>query len=216
MRVSTLRFALAALVIAGLSLACVPSASADSFSFNLTSNNLGISGSIGTATVQDTGTDQVTVSLTMNAGFSVKLQGGDIAFSGPSGLTLGSASGLTASSGASTFTGLDFNQFFAPKNISEFNTFAFDYANVDGSPGGVVSADSLSFLLTAPGLKADQFTGFAIHFCTASGTNCGPQTGFASNTPVTVPDSHGSPLLALTAGVLGAAIFIQRRAWITS
>jgi hypothetical protein len=211
MRVSTLRFALAALVLAGLSLACVPSASADSVSFNLTGNNLGISGSIGTVAVADTGTNQVTVSVTMNPGFSIKLQGGDIAFSGPSGLAGGSVSGLTAFSGASTFTGLSFKHFFAPKNISEFGTFAFDYANIKGSPNGVVSADSLTFVLSASGLSASQFTGVAIHFCTASGTNCGPQTGFASNGSVKVPDSHGGPLLALTAAVLGAAMLVPRR-----
>jgi len=42
-------------------------------SFNLTANNLGISGSIGNVTVTDTGANQVTVTLTMNAGFSIKL-----------------------------------------------------------------------------------------------------------------------------------------------
>jgi|HubBroStandDraft_6_1064221.scaffolds.fasta_scaffold2973567_2 hypothetical protein len=33
---------------------------------------------------------------------------------------------------------------------------------------------------------------------------------------VAMPDSHGAPLLALTAGVLGAAIFVQRRRKVTS
>ena len=210
MRVSNLRFALATLVIAGLSLAWVPSASANSVSFNLTTNNLGISGSVGTVTVTDTGANQVTVSLTMNAGFSIKLQGGDIAFSGPSGLTGGSVSGLTAFSGANTFTGLSFKHFFAPKNISEFGTFAFDYANIKGSPNGVVSADSLTFMLTAPGLSASQFTGVAIHFCTASGTNCGPQTGFASSGPATVVPEPGSMIL-LGSGLVGLAGLVRRR-----
>src|SRR5438445_13881415 len=90
------------------------------------------------------------------------------------------ADGLKAFSGANTFSGLSFKQFFTAKNISQFGTFAFDYANITGSPNGVVSADSLTFVLTAPGLSASQFTGVAIHFCTASGTSCGPLTGFAS------------------------------------
>jgi hypothetical protein len=33
---------------------------------------------------------------------------------------------------------------------------------------------------------------------------------------VAMPDSHGAPLLALTAGVLGAAIFVQWRRKVTS
>ena len=33
---------------------------------------------------------------------------------------------------------------------------------------------------------------------------------------VPVPDSYGAPLLALTAGVLGAAMFVQRRRKIAS
>jgi hypothetical protein len=210
MRVSTLRFALLALVLAGLTLAWVPSASADSVIFNLTGNNLGISGSVGTLSVTDTATNQVTVSLTMNAGFSIKLQGADIAFSGPSVLTVGGVSGLTASSGANTFSGLSFKHFFAPKNISQFGTFAFDYANIKGSPNGVVSADSLTFVLTAPGLSASQFAGVAIHFCTASGTNCGPQTGFASSGPATVVPEPGTMTL-LGSGLVGLAGLVRRR-----
>ena len=210
MRSSTLRFALAVLVIAGLSVAWAPSASASSVSFNLTANNLAISGSVGTVTVTDTGVNQVTVSLTMNAGFSIKLQGGDIAFNGPSGLTVGSVSGLTAFSGANTFTGLSFKQFFAPKNMSQFGTFAFDYANIKGSPNGVVSADSLTFVLTAPGLSASQFTGVTIHFCTASGTNCGPQTGFASSGPATVVPEPGTMTL-LGSSLIGLLGLVRRR-----
>ena len=199
----------AAFVVGVLSLACVPSARADSFSFDLTSNNLGVAGSVGTVTVSDTGANQVTVTITMNAGFSIKLPGGDIAFSGVSGLSAGSASSVTAASGMDTFSGLSFHQFFSGKNISQFGTFAFDYANVKGAPNGVVSADSLTFVLTAPGLMANQFTGVALHFCTASGTNCGPDTGFTSNGPL-VPVPEPGTLSLLGTGLIGLAGLVRR------
>src|SRR5499425_2345128 len=169
MRVHTGKTVIAALAVLALSLMCVPVAHADSMSFSLTSNNLGLGGSVGTVLISDTGTDQVTVTITMNAGYSLKLPGGDIAFNGPSGLTAGSASGLQGTAGMVAFAGMSFQQFFTDKNISQFGNFSFDFANVKDAPKGVVSADTFTFVLTASGLKASQFTGVAVHFCTASG-----------------------------------------------
>jgi len=203
--------ALIVLLLAGVWMAASPSAWATSVSFNLTANNLGVTGSIGTVTVVDTAANQVTVTVSMNPGFSVKLQGGDIAFNGVSGLTAASVSGLTGMSGASTFSGLSFNQFFSGKNISQFGVFAFDFANVQGSPHGVVSVDQLTFVLTAPGLSASQFTGVAIHFCTASGTNCGPLTGFATNGPQTSVVPEPGTISLLVTGLLGIGGFARRR-----
>ena len=194
-----------ALVLAGSSLA-----SANSVSFDLTSNNLGISGSVGTVKVDDTGSNQVTVTITMNAGFSLKLEGGDVAFNGPSGLTASSVSDVTGTAAMVGFTGLSFKQFFTGKNISQFGTFAFDYANIKGAPNGTVSADTLTFVLTAPGLMANQFTGAAIHFCTASGGGCGPQTGFASSGPPTSVPEPGTMSLMGT-GLIGLAGVVRRR-----
>jgi len=160
--------------------------------------------------IDDTGSNQVTVTITMNAGFSLKLEGGDVAFNGPSGLTASSVSDVTGTAAMVGFTGLSFKQFFTGKNISQFGTFAFDYANIKGAPNGTVSADTLTFVLTAPGLMANQFTGAAIHFCTASGGGCGPQTGFASSGPPTSVPEPGTMSLMGT-GLIGLAGVVRRR-----
>ncbi len=202
------KLTLAAICMAGLVLAAAPLASATSFT--LSNTNLSGVTNVGTVDIVDSGTDQVTVTITMNAGFSLKLQGGQIGFNGPSGLTAGSVGGLTGFSGASTYQGLSFNQFKTTQNVSQFGTFAFDYANIQGSPGGVVSVDQLTFTLTAPGLLASQFTNVVVHFCTTSGTSCGDPTGFASTGPGTVVPEPGTITL-LGTGLIGLAGLVRRR-----
>jgi hypothetical protein len=198
----------AAMAPLALALALTPHAFASSFT--LQNTNLSGVTNVGTVTVTDTGSGQVTVTIVMNADFSIKLNGGDVAFSGPAGLTAGSVSGLMAASGANTYSGLTFNGFKASQNISQFGTFDFDYTNVKGAPGGVVSADSLTFVITRTGLNASEFTGFVIHFCTASGTNCGPSTGFASNEPlIAVPETATMGLVG--SGLVGIAFVARRR-----
>jgi len=145
--VSLLRCALGALAIVVFSLGSAPSASANSCSgFNLSDNNLGLSESVGCVTVHNSGANQVTVTITMNAGFSIKLNGGDVAFNGPVGLTLADAGMVSIESGM--FKGA-FTKTGDHQNIDGFGRFDLNYANIKGQPGGVVSADTISFTLTA-------------------------------------------------------------------
>ncbi len=205
-RITSLKIAVSVLFVAA-ALAMAPMASADSITYNLSSNNLGISGSVGSVTIADDGTNQVLVTITMNAGFSVKLNGGDFAFNGPSGLTLAGVSGFAADSNS----GLNFQHLKTSQNISAFGTFGFDFTNVQGQPGGVVSANTVTFVLSGVGLSASQFTGVAIHFCTASGSNCGPYTGFANGTPGTTPVPEPGSLGLLGTGLVGLGGLIRRR-----
>ena len=210
MRLGSLARCTLGVLALALTLGLPPSVSATSCSgFNLSDNNLGLSGSVGCVTVSNSGPNQVTVTISMNTGFSIKLNGGDVAFNGPSGLTLSDAGTISIESGLfkGAFTKLRDNQ-----NIDGFGKFAFDYANIKGQPGSIVSADMISFTLTASGLTASQFTSFAIHFCTASGTNCGPMTGFAQGSgPSPVPEPGAMAMLGT--GFLGLVSW-RRISWI--
>jgi len=96
MRAVSLRKLLPVFATTALVLALASSASANSFT--LQNTNLAGVTNVGTVTVTDTGTDQVTVTITMNAGFSIKLNGGDVAFNGP-GSGTGDLSGLRGEGG---------------------------------------------------------------------------------------------------------------------
>jgi hypothetical protein len=180
----------------------VPFAAADTI--QLTNTNLSGVTNIGSVTLtQQAG--GVMVTLQANSGFSFKLSGGDIAFNTSASLSAGSIQNLLIDGTyTSNFT------FDSSKNISQFGRFTYDIANLTKGtlPHGYVSANTISFFVSGVTLSQLQPYKFAVHFCTASGSQCGPQTGFASNGS-TVPEPGTLSLLGT--GLAGLAGIFRRR-----
>lgn len=188
MRISS-RTLVALLLAVAVGLCFVPAASADSAP--ITFNNLGLSGTLGTVTWTPSGSN-VDVTITMNPGYAILLNGGDIGINTTGGLVLNSSS-LTNFNIGGLSTSL--------KSNGTIGSFTFDFLYKTSVSGGQQFPATLSF--TILNAQVNQLTGFGTHICVVSGSGCSA-TGYATTGRTSVPDPGILDMLLASVFVAGA------------
>jgi PEP-CTERM motif len=197
-RITSIKLSILALLVVA-TLAIAPVASADSFT--ITANNLGLSGTLGTVTTTQDGSN-VDVTITMSPGFALVTQGGFLGFDTTGGLVL-------TNSSLTNFSTSGMSASLQPHN--NIGSFTFSQLFKTSLSGGQQFPTTLSFAVL--NANVNQITGLGIHICVLDNSGGCSSTGFATTGPPPPAVPEPSTLGLLVTGLVG--IFGLRRRFLS-